>query len=869
MGFPTSVIGRQNSFNAISALGIVLEKPNFPVTVSCPLCQQNALYVFDDIVTDGLWLSCTACQARGDIITFGAQVWNTSLPNALSKFSDLNLISRQESDRAAPDYVRFAAKQQAAADFWSDVKSQVWNHGDDIIALRLREFGVRHEAPDCFGLVGVAQNDQVAEMCAAMGRTKPQRMRDGGHTLVYPFHDLPGRFTGFLLTQYNEEFESRQNFIPIDGFKKRKPEAGYFLLDKLLVTPGELFKGHQFISEDIHWVLRTQARLAGKGLNSFPLVAGYSGPEAESYGTSWQAFHSAPRIFHANVISPNVVSRACNARGYVSVISLSQPTDIKNVISMRANAKTWQDSLQTALLNCNEINAQSFASRLYLPHDKLGAFLGKLDHPFSTGFSEKVLATIPNSTTTPQQKWMVIERDNCWWNHLGRMIVNVCPRITKIMQADDGGKIYVGTITAQNGEVYTFSDSAVKIDRMGLLAYSNAILAPHNKLVIYDKLWNARSLVFALQLHPPEIVTVSTQYGWDAHNKVFRFDRYEITNTGDVRQTPPWPGKKSLITFDDPTPVAPLPIRDFLTPAHENSYIWNITAAVIENLVAPVLNRDPAPTAIDSGGFKTALALANVFCCPVERATAASKHCARGFFARFAHPVEWPTLVCNTFSDDMLSNIVPRHSNLPLLVRLSRQAAATAPGYGWQMIKSTPVKQAADVSVLRHVVPAYVQYVLLNRAQMFKSSDSLYCQVLKNMHEWLLATYGNSFNLPHALANVRDPEMAHVAMMEELYYAFSSGKIAILPQARRKDQPKNYILQKKEHWWLNRTAIDRYFYVARSVAPNWMAVVDLLQQNGVYMGDQTIHNMAGVFVNSDWCQQFWSAQENKVDKETG
>lgn len=869
MGFPTSVIGRQNSLNAISALGIVLEKPNFPVTVSCPLCQQNALYLFDDTVTDGVWLSCAACKAHGDIITFGSKVWNTSLPNALSKFSDLNIISRQESDRAAPDYVRFAAKQQAAADFWADVESQVWNHGDDILARRLREFGLRHDAPDCFGLVGVAQHDQVAELCAAMGRTKPPRMRDEGHTIVYPFHDLPGRFTGFLLTQYNEEFESRQNFISTDGFKKRKPEAGYFLLDKLLVAPADPFKGHQFLSEDIHWVLRTHARQAVKGLSSFPVAASYSGPEAESYGTSWRAFNQAPRIFHANVVSPNVISRACNARGYVSVVPFNQATDLRNLITVRANAKTWQDSLQLALLNCNEINAQSFASRLSLPHDKLSAFIGKLDHPFSTGFAEKVLAAIPNAPTTPQQKWLVVERDNCWWNHLGRMIVNVCPRITKIMHADDGGKIYVGTITAQNGEVYKFSDSALKIERMGLLTYSNAILAPHNKLVIYDKLWNARSLPFALQLHPPEIVTVSTQYGWDAHNKVFRFDHYEIANTGDIRQTPPWPEKKSLITFDEPIPIAPLPIRDFLTPAHENSYIWNITAAVIENLVAPILNLDPAPTAVDNGSFKTVIALANVFCCPIKRATSADKNCARGFFSRFTRHIEWPTLVYNTFSDDILSNSVPKYSNQPMIVRLSRQANAAAPGYGWQTIKSTPAKQDADLRVLRHVIPAYVQYVLLNRTQMFKSGDSLYRQVLTNMHEWLLAAYGNAFNLPHALANVRDPELAHVSLMEELNYAFSSEKIAILPQARRKDQPKNYILQKKEHWWLNRTAIDRYFYTARSVTPNWMAVIDLLQQNGVYMGDQTIHNMAGIFVNSDWCQQFRSAQENRTDKETG
>lgn len=868
MGFPASLVGRQNYLNALSAIGVELEKPNFPVTTTCPFCRQNDLYLFDDVITNGVWLFCNACKAHGDIITFGAQIWNTSLPDTIEKFSDLGAISPQGNERPTAEYVRFSAKLNEAERFWAETESQIWNHGDDVIACRLREFGLRHEVAECFGLVGVAHPDQITSLCSALGRARPLRSREDGAAIVYPFYDLPYRLTGFLIAQYNEAFELRQNFIPISGFKQYRPEAGYFMLNKLIGQPVEQFRGHQFISEDLHWSLRTQAKYVKRSSAFLPLLVSYSGPEAESYGASWASFNNAPRIFHATTTSPALISRACNARGYVSVVQPKQPTAIANLASIRTQTKTWQESLKTTLLAADEINALSFAEKLSVPHDKLSACLNKFEHSFSAGFVERVLAGLASAPAAPHRKWLIVERDNSWWNHIGRPIVNVCPRITKVIQADNGEKVYAGTITTPAGDTYAFSDTASKIEEMGLLAYSDAVLAPHKKLVIYDKLWNARSHMFALQMHPPEIVNVSTRYGWDSHNQVFRFDRYEITNTGDVRHTPPWP-RAGSVAFDDPLPIAPLPIRDFLSPSHENSYVWNIVAAVISKLVAPILNLDPAATAVSNQEFKTVLAVTKALCCPVERATAAHKHGARGFFARFLHDIPWPTLVYNTFGDEILSNIVPRHFNCPLIVRLPPPARAVAPGYGWQTLLSTKTRENHDFTVLRHVLPAFIQQALSSRLRTFKRDQNICRQVLRTLHAWLLDTYGAAFNLAHAETLIREPDNAHTAVFEELKNAFSSGKLQVLPHPRRRDQARNYIVQKKEHWWLNRNAVDRYFYMERSVAPHWPAVIDLLQQEGVYIGEQTIHNMNGILLNKDWCRQFWSDNEDVINKETG
>ncbi|NDC55312.1 MAG: hypothetical protein EBZ69_00500 [Alphaproteobacteria bacterium] len=869
MGFPASLVGRHNYLNALSVLGTELEKPNFPATTTCPACKEPALYVFDDVLTSGLWLFCTACKTHGDIITFGSQIWNTSLPDTLAKFSDLSLIAAKEAGNEEPEYARFLRKFRAAESFWETAAAQVWNHADDLIACRLRELGLRYEINECYGLVGVAHYDQIAGLCRTLGRPKPVMSRADGAAIVYPFYDLPQRLTGLLITQYNETYEIRQNFIPVLGYKKIKPEAGYFLLDKLLETPDPRYRGNQFVSEDIYWVLRAQLKRISRGEKALPIVASYSGAEAESYGISWAAYHSTPRIFHAAAVSPGLISRACNARGYVSVFPPRRPADDANLLTIRAQTKTWNEMLKDTLVSLNEINALSFATRLNILPDKLGTFLNKLDHPFSAGFADRVLAEIKQTPHGPQKRWLIIERDSGWWSYTGRHLCNVCPVITKVIQTDSGEKLYEGTITTSAGETYTFNDRAKRIEQLGLFEYCSAVLTPHKKLVLYDKPLNHRSHILAMELHPPEIVYLPTSYGWDAHNQVFRFDTYEITNTGDVQTIPAWPRKNIKVTFSAPMPVAPLPVREFITPSHENAYVWSVIAAVVGNLVAPILNRDPAPTAVPRNNFVTVEQIAAALCCPLERATAENKYVARGFFNRFRKPLAWPTLVYNTFSDDMLSNIVPRYSTQPMLVRLSATAGAVAPGYGWQTLVNTTAPASGDFSALRHILPAYIQYLLANNLKTFNSQNNVYLQVLKSMHDWLLKVYGASFNLAYAEANCYTPETTHVSLFRELNSAFLSGKLVLLPQPRRRDQPKNYCVQQKEHLWLNRHAVDRYCYSVRSVPPNWDVITTLLQQIGVYTGEQNIHNMNGLLLNKDWCQQFWAENNEATNKETG
>ena len=871
MGLPTSLVRRHNHLRALSALGLPLEKPAFPAVLQCPRCGQHTLQLFDDLLTDGIWLNCQGCSAHGDIIIFGAGLWKLSLPNTLAKFSETGLIAENEADKAVGDYDRYFKRKEAMENFLYDSESQVWNHGDDVIACRLRDLGVRHELEECQGLVGVAHYDQIAKICAEVGRPKPPRLRDDGPSLVFPFYDLPGRITGVLLLQYNNAYEAKQTYIPLSGSRKRKPEAGYYLLKAAWLAKQPSFKNTQFVFEDVLLAVKAQCTALSKGRGWMPVMASYTGPEAESYGTSWQSFSPATRIFHGHSPTPELISRACNAKGYVTPLPITRASITNDLLDIRRKAQTWQQTLQSTLVGANEMTAEAFAKRLTIPPDKLNSFLIKVEKAFSAGFRERVMlvANAPiNAPLNVQKRWFIVERENGWWNQVGRQVSNFTPTILEVLHADTGEKIYKGTVS-MNGEVYPFMDSAKKIERMGFLTYAGDVVARHGKLGIFDQVWDKKAHLLAMQLRTPKLVNVATKYGWDEHANVFRFARYEISHAGEVVKTHPWPGKKTEKDFPEPTPIAPLPIHELITSAHENSFVWAVAGAVITNLVAPILRKDYIATALPSESFEVAAKIGAALGCDVEKTTAFQKHVAGNFLEQKTADTAWPVVCSGAFNDEAFGPNIPRYFNRPLLLRVTKQTRAVAISYGWQSINGSPTRPAVDVSPLRAILPTYVQRILRNRMSMFATPGNLNDIILGDLHNWLLETYGTAFNLPHARSIVQYGEHAHTALMAEINDAILAGKIDVLPHPRTSKQNKNYVLQKKDYWWLNRRAVDRYFYSGRNVGPNWLAVIELLQKDGVYGGEEVIHNMPGVLVQSDWCEGFYTTPNTLPEKEIG
>lgn len=834
--------------------------------VDCPFCHQPTLYLFDDITIDGVWAHCESCTAHGDILALGARIWNTSLAEAADRFADLGCAERGAGDRAAGTYLRAVERLKAGEAFWDTVAGQIWNHGDDVISCRLRELGMENSLDSCRGLIGVAHHDQVTELCRAVGRSTPPRMRENGPSLVLPYYDLPGRLTGFLLVQYNDEFMSRRAFMALTGIDKCRAEAGYFLLHTALLPPAQALRNSYFVTDDPFAALRTQCGQLRAGLRLLPLAASYSGPEAVSTGLNWQSFAATPRLFHASTYTADVISQACTARGYVCVIppepvqrAATPSRNARRLATIRSRAQTWQAALEHVLTNTNETAAQAFVTRLTFDLTKLQHFFRTRAHSLSPEFCERLLTRVeaaPRIKADVQTKLLVVERDGGWYTHTNEQICSAQVRINKVVHAESGEKLYSGVILVDGREL-PFDDRAEKIERMGLLAYAAQHAAADGILILHSRRWKSRAHQAAMQLHPPEIVHVSGRAGWDQRTGEFCFRDYSLTNDGNVKPCPYPRINANVPDFPGPVDVAPLTLHHLLTPSHENALLWSTFSAVAAGLLAPIVNRAAVPTVCASKDFKAALSVGESLLCKHDRVTTVQTTHAASHAVKAAAD-SWPGFVSHNHDDKAMGRSVIKVSAGPAFVRLPDPTALVATGYGWQFLRGTPPEAAPDLSALRYVLPSYIQHCLRQRMQLVTLHENLTAAVLTDLAAWLKDIYGTTFNLACALNRLMTPARAHEALMEVVNLGIIAGSLDVIPRPRKKDQPPNYLLRNKQHWWLNQKAIDRYCVSAGGVAPNWLAVTQLLEQTGAYRGTAAVHHMTGLLVDKDFCDRFWS-----------
>lgn len=820
------------------------------------------------MVCDGIWAHCENCRAHGDIITFGARIWNISTAEALTRFSDLGMASRSEVDRLSGEYHRAVARLAAAEEFWATAREQIWNHHDDVIACRQRELGLDNTVDACQGLVGVAHPDQVSEYCHAMGRATPARMREHGPSLILPHYDLPGRLTGMLLVQYNDEFMSRRAFVAASSHIKRKAEAGYFLLDTVLLPSPALLRNTYFVTDDPFWLLKTQTAQLKAGLQLLPMAASYSGPEATSTGRNWQSFSHTPRFFHAASYTPESISQAAAAKGYVCVLppekverTATPARTIPRLAQIRHQAQTWQCALENVLTNTNETAAQAFVTKLTIELHRLQNFFRTRQHNLSPDFCGRLLAQVETGLNVPtkvtQKRSMIIERNGCWWTHTNHQIVNAQIRIDTIVHAENGDRLYVGRIRTAEKEL-AFSELAARIERIGLLAYAAQHAAAEGILLLYDRTWNARSCMLALRLHEPEIAHVSGRGGWNARTNQFCLKRYALENDGRITHFQHPEINRDVPDFPEPTPIAPVTLRQLLTPTHENAYLWTVFAAIVADLLAPIVGREPTAAALSGPEYASAAALGASLSCQEVRAASINKHNSAVPVRQAADETHWPVFAAHAFSDINLCRIVVRIPTGHVLARLPEPTAGLAPGYGWQWIRGKPPEQMPDFSALRYVLPSYIQSTLERRVALVTRGNSLTTAVLEDLASWLKDIYGATFNLACATNRLFTPDRAHEALMEVINLGIVSGKLDVLPRPRRKDQAGNYLLRNKKHWWLNQRAIERYCVAVGGIAPHWTAIAETLRREGLLFDEQVVHHMPGLLVNKEWCDQFWS-----------
>lgn len=823
--------------------------------MNCPTCKQLALHIFADESTENVWLYCNECAAAGDIITFGAAVWNMPISATIAKFVEMRAISADDIQTSREEYLRFIERRAAADAFWLRAAEGLWDCQNDEINCRLRALGVVKEVGGP-PLVGIATHEQIKNFIAQLDRSRPPALLQRS-AIVFPYQTFPGIYSGFLLVQY-EETTAHQIFIPT-ATARRRPEAGYFLLQTALQPPTNVLRNTQFVVSDPFWAVKQQYMQRRFGLPPLPIMAAYFGAEARSYGKSWRAFPAASRVFHAAAHTPEIISCACNAGGYVAISQSLQNTPhqpnptLTTLAHVKRRANTWRQALTEALSHMSELAAYSFFTKLALPPEKIATFLAAGDEQFSQNFADKVLAAIAhkrNAVPIKQDRFAVIERNGIWTSAAGRQICNGAVQIVKLIYTDKNEKFYACRATCKSN-VIEFTDTAAKIEHVGLLEYTAKKFASQGVLFVYDKRWNLAAHTRAMALHEPQLVYSVNELGWSEQAQLFHFGNYDLDSAGNLRESVLLPSATTSWSFPEPLLALPPPTYRFLTPAYDNSFIWLLFSTFAANVLAPTLNELPTAVATDAAGFRLAAELWKTLGAESLEMTYAHAVHTNDRVREKTKNNNWPICAASVFDDALASYSVLHCHNRPLLLRLTPVAANAATGYGW-LVCRPPELGDYNFSVFQYVLPMYVQHVLKNRIR-HTAGKPLALSILRDVHSWLLANTGVTFNLTCAENSVFTQKTAHITFAHALKNAIKEEALDVLPRPRRRDQPRNYLLQQKNTWWLNRRAIDNYFKNRRSIPLNWIEIVNLWAENGVTAEEVSIHGMHGYAVDRSWC----------------
>lgn len=836
------------------------------------------MYLYDDMTREDIWLNCDNCSVHGNIITFAAQIWKLDIPAAVDRFVRADVCAKPNSEEQIAQLIRRKNRQETAAKLWANAANQLWEHNDSIVLHKLREFGVSREIP-CQALLGVAYPEQLAPVAETVQRVLPRHMRNNEPALVFPYYDLPGRFSGFLVTQYGEEFEVKRMFVPMSGMRHRRPDAGYYLLNTAMLPPHDILKTSHFVVDDPIWALKAQTTQLRHGASLLPISASYTGAEASSAGLNWRSFTPTRRFFYGRSVTPEIVSQAAACLGYVCPAppenTIQPPTPartIKRLAAICKTATTWQATLEHIFATTNLVAAQAFASRLSIPRERLQQFLrDKTNVPPAAiaKIVERVQFTYGADQRSSTWTADIIEREDGWYTPTGVCVINCLPVITKIIYADNDKKYYEGYVK-KNGNTYEFFESAERVEKLGLLHFVDHVMAQHGELTIIGNHKNSRALPTVLKLHPPAIVRVSNKPGWNEQTREFQFTGYSLTNDGDVIPTPcPQLKTNKQLELPEPGIAAPLTINALLTPSHENAFIWAVAASALANMVAPIVNKSPISVGIPAEAFDAAVNCGKMLGCASEELDRVYRSNFKAI-TRAVGGTEFPKfLKTGQEKDKDAGRAIVKYPNRSVFLRIQQSSIASICSYDWAALDpiAAPALTTA-YSALQFIVPAYIQRVLRNRLGVASAGANLILAILQDIHGWLAETYGATFNHAAAEKTIILPTQAHMALMLEINRAITAEKIAVLPRPRNKTQAGNYVLRNKEHWWLNQKALDEYL-AQTGIVPNWNALLNCFTKQGVFCGEENVHGMPGLLIKRAWCDTFWSDYSDSAAKDAG
>ena len=492
--------------------------------------------VFEDTICHGTWHHCLDCNISGDIFDIASGVWKVDALAAVRRIVKEHVPDRGVDDHSERTYVRCRHNWRKRIDeYWGSCRKFLTTGKSlDIHNLRerfqLRWIGRLDRWESTAGqLLGATKRVWAERAFSEWERNRWKGFPDStrlvlpggnwGDLLVLPFHDLPGRISGFYFSGKGGRRDGRMFRTTFSYARYTQPgktqnktlddsrqEAGLFGLMMALAS-GHDFGPYVLAFEDPLFAARLHIRYLASSKRPLPIVAFHDSFRGVTQPWSWRALGKTP-VFWCVRPNAQILRQAMQNDGLLSFCPLAdtmtgtldayvRKNPPENIVRMALRrAKPWPEAMRNFVAKMSALEATSLITTVE-----------------SYGDAPELLRKVPEllpyasvrakTRTACVGSFRILEKNDRWYKVLrdGRLtqLTNFTFKIHRTVVAPAGpcanSVQYEGTIRCQGHEI-PFQAPVKSVEESFLLTFTGIVArAVPGAVVNVSNCWGGSRLI--------------------------------------------------------------------------------------------------------------------------------------------------------------------------------------------------------------------------------------------------------------------------------------------------------------------------------------------------------------------------------------
>jgi len=606
---PTANLSRTVPYTSLfKSFGIEVQGV-LPEIVKCPVCHEHRMIVYADpnsYEESGTWTYCKNCKFCGDTIELYCEVHKIDdIREAIRKLISkrLCLVPQElELTYLVETYINTSIKnrklvQQAWEKYRSSMQTPLADVKDYLAGNNLMLNSARPGDMEVLNHIGCATIKEIRKFTGRMDIPK----RGLAHSIVLPFHDVPGRVSKFRYSSVSRTYHQS-----IKTTERSNSDGGIAFLDTLELNEDTI------LAFDDHVIALKLIRNFGNDLDRKRIkIIAYN----EDTSTTWKLVRANKVIFYTQYITAELFSHLKAVQNaYITL--LPNLDDLEHYIqeytssyvanAIAVKAKPWKKFFVDWVLNpdVDDTDISAVTSKLQLlPKDRieLEALCSASKRPlFNTKLGKQMITGIVYVGRST-----VESREDGWYDVTRKGVEAVIcdsPFVIDYIIIDERtkNKYYAGKIFYKGNEIPFFNEEKDIIGN-AIAWLRNTLLEAKIGYPIVHKDWKASLIAISTQLYgSPRIVSKSKRMGFNENTKEIVFPKFTLKNGQFYGDDTPFVGSNTLpaatmlpprnAAIDNPTIFQP----------SNNSMCFHLAAlaATLSNYLAPLRGTVTRPIAL-------------------------------------------------------------------------------------------------------------------------------------------------------------------------------------------------------------------------------------------------------------------------------